>query len=102
VASETEGSHVTAAELRAAAAKLRELANEMEKAGHAIGGAAAGAAAAMPGFAVVGASIATCGHLHSCVGDAVRKLREQADHLDETADRYTEHDRLASRQVTVP
>jgi len=101
VASETEGSHVTAADLRAAARKLRELASEMESTGHTIGGAAAGATAAMPGFMVVGASIATCGHLNSCVGDMVREMREQADHLDETAERYDEHDQLASRQVTV-
>ena len=64
MASETEGSRVTAADLHAAASKLRGLANEMEKTGHTIGGAAAGASAAMPGFMVVGASIATCGHLN--------------------------------------
>jgi hypothetical protein len=101
MASETEGSRVTAADLHAAASKLRGLANEMEKTGHTIGGAAAGASAAMPGFMVVGASIATCGHLNSCVGDMVREMREQADHLDQTADRYSEHDALASKQVTV-
>lgn len=101
MASETEGSHVTAADLRAAAKKLRELANEMESTGHTIGGAAAGMSAAMPGFMVVGASVATCGHLNSCVADGVRELREQADHLDETAERYDEHDKLAATQVTV-
>ena len=101
MASETEGSHVTAADLRAAATKLRGLANELEKTGHTIGGAAAGATAAMPGFMVVGASIATCGHLNSCVADQVREIREQADHLDETANRYDEHDKLASTQVTL-
>ena len=31
----------------------------------------------------------------------VREMREQADHLDQTADRYSEHDALASKQVTV-
>jgi len=101
VASETEGSRVTAADLRAAARKLRELANEMEKTGRTVGGAAAGMTEAMPGFMVVGASITTCGHLNSCVADMVREMREQADHLDETANRYDEHDKLAATQVTV-
>jgi hypothetical protein len=101
MANETDGSHVTPADLHAAAGKVRELANELEKAGHAIGGAAAGATAAMPGFMVVGASIATCGHLNSCVADQVRELREQADHLDETANRYTDHDTLASKKITL-
>jgi hypothetical protein len=31
----------------------------------------------------------------------VREMREQADHLDETANRYDEHDKLAATQVTV-
>jgi hypothetical protein len=101
VASEIEGSHVTAADLHAAASKLRELANELEKTGHTIGGAAAGATAAMPGFMVVGASITTCAHLNSCVADQVREMREQASDLDETANRYTDHDTLASRQVSL-
>ena len=101
MASATEGSRITAADLRAAARKLRGLATEMEKTGHTIGGAAAGMAAAMPGFMVVGSSVATCGHLNTCVADGVRELREQADHLDETANRYDEHDKLAATQVTV-
>jgi hypothetical protein len=101
MASETEGAHATAGDLLAAAAKLRNLADEMEKTGREVGGAATAAAAAMPGFRIAGASVATCGHLGSCIGDTVRQIREQADRLQASANHYTELDSAASRQVTV-
>jgi hypothetical protein len=101
MANETEGSRATAEDLLAAAAKLRSLADEMEKTGREVGGAATAAAAAMPGFTIAGASVATCGHLNSCIADTVREIREQADHLQRSAAHYTDLDSAASRQVTL-
>jgi hypothetical protein len=45
--------------------------------------------------------VATCGHLNTVVGDAVRKIREQAGHLRTTAAQYVDMDKNAQTQVTV-
>ena len=101
MATETEGDRARLSELIDAATKLDHLANDMERTGHAIGGAAAGAAAAMHGFTIAPASVATCGHLNSCIADTVRQIREQAEHLRRSAAEYTELDSQAQTQVTL-
>jgi hypothetical protein len=95
------GTHATIGELLAAAAKLDRVADEIEQTGHQVGGAAAAATALMPGFTLGLQSVTTCGHLHQCIGDTVRDMRIQAQHLRDTAATYTESDRQAQAAVTV-
>jgi hypothetical protein len=101
MAGETDGDHATMSELLDAATKLDHLADEMEQTGHTIGGAAAGAAAAMPGFSIASASMATCGHLNSSVAETVRQIREQANQLRRSAAEYSDLDSQAQKQVTI-
>jgi hypothetical protein len=95
------GTRATADDLLDAAAKLDHIADDVERSGRDIGGAATGAAAVNAGFSFAAESVATCTHLNSCVADTARQLREQAQQLRQTASHYTELDQAAQTEVTV-
>jgi len=95
------GHHTTINELLAAATKLDNLADEMERTGHQIGGAAGAASSLMPGFSMGVEAVAACGNMHKCIGDTVRDLRTQARQLRSAAAEYTEMDRRARAEVSM-
>jgi hypothetical protein len=95
------GTRATASDMLDAAAKLDHIADDLERTGHEVGGAATAAAAVNIGFRFASESVATCGHLNSCIADTVRRMREQAQQLRRTAAEYTELDHQAQTDVTV-
>jgi len=99
--SPSAGNRATLSDLLDAATKLDHLADEIEKTGHTIGGAAAAAAAANFGFSLSASSIATCGHLNSSIAHTVADLRNQSRQLRQTAATYTDLDSQSETDVTV-
>ncbi|HZN77273.1 MAG TPA: type VII secretion target [Micromonosporaceae bacterium] len=88
----------TPAELRAAAKKLDNVADELEREGRNVASAASGGG--MSGFQLALAAVQTLGQLQSCNDMNVREIREMAQRLRTTADKYEQRNQTYTRTLT--
>jgi hypothetical protein len=89
----------TPAELRAAANKLDEFADQLEAEGRKVGAAASAAAGTMGGFRLALAAVGTCGQLEQCNATNVRDIRQMARHLRTTADEYEQRNQAYTQML---